>query len=93
MATARQGAAGQFGMGWRVAGNHHTIESVSSQKIIDAAAVCSEFRGEGIGTICVPISNRCKAAERRQISRQVPAPHAAADQSYACHRHLLKKAT
>ena len=83
---------GETGMCRGRGGDHHTIEIGLTQQPADGHRAGAEFLGKPGGAVVVLVGNRRQRAERGKITSQIPAPHAAANQSDACHRHLFPDA-
>ena len=92
MATGGKRRQGEIGMCGGGGGDHHAVKHSFCQQPVDRHRAGAEFLGKPGGAAIILIGNRRQCAERGKVASQIPAPHAAANQSDACHRHLFPHA-
>ena len=86
-----KGPAGKLGMCRRGGRDDHAVKLGLAKERWHRHGLGLEFGGKTVGLCGNGVGDAGKDAELRQIARQVPAPHAASNQSNACHRRLSQK--
>ena len=88
MLAGGESLAGEFGMCWRGGCDDDAIKIGFADQICHWQCRCLKLRGKAFSLRGNGIRDAPKNAELRQIARQIPAPHAASNQSNACHCRL-----
>ena len=75
-------------MGESRRGNHYPVKIIRVCNRVNGADGPAKFIYKGSGSFGMLVGNLCQRAELAEVSRQIPPPHATADQSYARHCYL-----